>query len=121
LEHPEKVNVLRKYSDNQLWQKLLGKVNNGLSRIKSQLEAAAQATHEENKRNFDEQEQRISHLSEDMQKVVGQLSESLTEALSAYISTQQGVNDKQAVDGMCSLLYTCSYKQLDMLRRKGFH
>ncbi|KAG2545114.1 hypothetical protein PVAP13_9KG407852 [Panicum virgatum] len=34
-----------------------------------------------------------------MQKVVGQLSESLTEALSAYISTQEGANDKQACDG----------------------
>ena len=69
-------------------QELIGKINIGLGQVRTQLQNAAASAHEENRRNFEEQEQRINDLYEDVDVVVSKLNDNLTAMIQEYVNTQ---------------------------------
>ena len=66
-------------------QELIGKINIGLGQVRTQLQTAATSAHEENRRNFEEQEQRINDLYGDVYVVVTKLNDTLKETIRAYV------------------------------------
>ena len=69
-------------------QELIGKINNDLRQVRSQLQSATNSAHAENKRMFEEQKQRINDLYEDMDVVVSKLNDNLTAMIQEYVNTQ---------------------------------
>ena len=79
-------------------QELIGKINIGLGQVRTQLQTAAASAHEENRRNFEEQEQRIQNLYEDVDGIVTKLNTKLEETIRSYMGTSQGVDQAKSMD-----------------------
>jgi len=82
---------------------IIEQIKHGLEQVTSQLEIVANTAHEENKRNFEAQEQRISELFGDMKRVVSGLRESLVKCIMAH-GRVEGTHEgrKYSPEGMCS-------------------
>ena len=74
-------------------QELTGKINIGLGQVRTQLQTAVVSAHEENRRNFEEQEQRINDLYGDVDVVVGKLNAHLEETIRAYVDQTERRGD----------------------------
>ena len=74
-------------------QELIGKINIGLGQIRTQLQTAAASAHEENRRNFEEQGQRINDLYGDVDVVVTKLNDTLKETIRAYVDQSERRGD----------------------------
>jgi len=79
-------------------QELIGKINIGLGQVRTQLQNAAASAHEENRRNFEEQEQRIQNLYEDVDGVVTKLNAKLEETIRSYTETSKGEDQAKSMD-----------------------
>ena len=81
-----------------MYQKMAEQIKYGLDQVTPQLVSAAQTAHEENKRNFEAQERRISDLFGDMGKVISGLNDNLVRCIRSYGSVQstQGGTDYHA-------------------------
>ena len=74
-------------------QELTGKINIGLGQVRTQLQTAVVSAHEENRRNFEEQEQRINDLYGDVYVVVTKLNDTLKETIRAYVDQSERRGD----------------------------
>ncbi|RLN41071.1 hypothetical protein C2845_PM01G15500 [Panicum miliaceum] len=72
--------------DSSRLETLLSKIKKGLHQVTGQLVSAARTAHEDNKRNYEEQEKRIDNLYGDMQAVVTQLNENIVRYINSYVS-----------------------------------